>query len=84
MSVEVVQDVYVVDVTATVGGARVVLLSHDEPFVRVDYRFPVETRARQIDTLRGWRLDRIPITFVCSDGEVALVDERALLRRALS
>jgi hypothetical protein len=84
MPVEVVQDVYVVAVTATVAGALVVLLSKDEPFVRVDYKFPTETRARHIDTLRGWRLDRIPITFVCSDGEVALVDDRALLRRALT
>jgi hypothetical protein len=82
-TIEVVQNVYVTEVEATFGGARVVLVSNDRPFVRVDYRFGGDDRRRNLDTLRRWRLDRFPVTFVQREGQVALIDEWALLRRAL-
>jgi hypothetical protein len=83
-TIEVVQNVYVTEVVATLGGARVVLAARDRPFVRVDYRFGAGDRRRHLDTLRRWRLDRFPLTFVQRAGQVALIDEWALLRRAMS
>jgi hypothetical protein len=83
-TIEVVQNVYVTAVDPTYGGARVVLESNDRPFVRIDYRFRTDDRRRNLDTLRRWRLDRLPLTFVQRDGQVALIDEHALLHRALS
>ncbi|MGH9119404.1 MAG: hypothetical protein ACRD0A_16485 [Acidimicrobiales bacterium] len=82
--IEVVQDVYVIGVEATLAGARVVLGSGDEPIARIDYRFVEADRARQLDILRRWSDDRLPVTFVRRHGQVALVDDRALLHRTLT
>ena len=82
--IEIVQDVYVLAVRATMRGACVVLGRVEEPLAEVDYRFTATERARQLDILRRWSADRLPVTFVRRLGQVALVDERALLHRALA
>ncbi|MGH9243983.1 MAG: hypothetical protein ACRD29_06645 [Acidimicrobiales bacterium] len=83
-TIEIVQEVYVLRVEPTDSGARVALFSEDRPFVQVDYRFADDERGRHLDTLRHWLDAGLPLTFVRRSGQVALVDERALIQRALA
>jgi hypothetical protein len=83
-TIEIVQGVYVLSVDATEGGARVVVSSDERPFVQIDYRFVDTERDAHLGTLRHWLASGLPLTFVRRSGQVALVDERALLERALA
>jgi len=82
----VTQGVEVHDVVRWRGELSAVLTGGDEPDARrhVRWRFAGDDEAaRHEETLRAWNRAGTRLTVVERPGEVAVIDERALLARAL-
>lgn len=79
----VTQDMQVTEVTRVDGDVAVVLVSEDER-QRVRWSFGDDAlAARHERTLRRWADEQTLVTVVTHPGEATVLDERALLARAL-
>ena len=83
MRFTVTQDMLVTDVTRT-GGDVAVMLEGDGEHQRVRWSFgDGDLAARHERTLRKWSATGTLVTVVTRPGEATVLDERALLARAL-